>query len=36
MHWIGAQFAVCNFEESREKSLSMVKFVGTIKENEKT
>ena len=36
VHWIGAQFCVCMFLDSRDKSLNMFKFVGTIKENERT
>ena len=35
MHWIGAQFCVCMFLDSRDKSLNMINFVGTIKGNEK-
>ena len=26
MHWIGAQFCVCMFLDSRDKSLNMLKF----------
>ena len=36
MLWIGAQFRVCMFLDSRGKPLNMLKFVGPIKENERT
>ena len=36
MHWIGAQFCVCMFLDSIDKSLNRLNFVGTIKENERT
>ena len=36
MHWIGAQFCVCKFLDSRDKSLNMLQFCRTIKEKERT
>ena len=35
MHWIGAQFYVCMFLESRDKSLNMLKFCRDDKRKEK-
>ena len=32
MHWIGAQFCVCMFLDSRDKSLNMLKFLERSKE----
>ena len=36
VHWLGAQFCVCMFQDSSKQPLNMLKFVGTIKGNEKT
>ena len=36
MHWIGAHFCVCMCLDFRNKSLNMLNFVETIKEDDRT
>ena len=35
LHWIGTHFVACWFLKSREKTSSILRFIGTINENQR-